>query len=163
MTDLQTVAQYRKFLNDTSWYTHTNEGNASELMYLTLGLAGESGEFADAVKKIIRVTGTRPGEEFYEAMDGPGGRDKLIDELGDVLWYLVKLGDFLNVPLDGLMVTNTYKLYNRLIEKGKFTAEEMPWPFTDPALSYDRVNLYMGDVLDQIIAEDDDVCVDKKI
>lgn len=146
MTDLQTVAQYRKFLNDTSWYTHTSEGNASELMYLTLGLAGESGEFADEVKKIIRVTGTRPGAEFYQAMDMEGGKDRLIDELGDVLWYLVKLGDFLNIPLDGLMIVNTYKLYNRLIAKGKFTAEEMPWPFTSPELSYEAVKERMSHV-----------------
>jgi len=146
MTNLRTVAEYRKFLNDTSWYTHTDEGNASELMYLTLGLAGESGEFADAVKKIIRVTGSQNGMEFAKLMHTAGGRDKLIDELGDVLWYLVKLGDFLNVPLDGLMIINTYKLYNRLIERGKFTAEEMPWPFTDPQLSYGNIQERMSDV-----------------
>ncbi len=147
MTDLQTVAQYRKFLNDTSWYTHTNEGNASELMYLTLGLAGESGEFADAVKKIIRVSGTKHDNAFANLLTRKGdGRDKLIDELGDVLWYLVKLGDFLNVSLDGLMITNTYKLYNRLIERGKFTAEEMPWPFTDPTISYEATKEHMKHV-----------------
>ena len=154
MTDLQTVAQYRKFLNETSWYTHTDEGNASELMYLTLGLAGESGEFADAVKKIIRVSGTKPEyeEEFHQLMGGTGGKEKLMDELGDVLWYLVKLGDFLNVSLDGLMVLNTYKLYNRLIKRGKFTKEEMPWPFTDPAISYEATEEYMNDVrIDQTL------------
>ena len=139
MTDLQTVAQYRKFLNETSWYTHTDEGNAPELTYLTLGLAGESGEFADEVKKVIRVTGALDSAAFLRVMEGAGGKDKMIEELGDTLWYLVKLGDFLNISLDGLMVTNTYKLYNRLIEGGKFTKEEMPWPFTSPELSYEAV------------------------
>lgn len=146
MTTHQTVGQYRKFLNKTSWYTHTDEGNASELMYLTLGLAGESGEFADAVKKIIRVSGTKDGMAFAKLMHDTGGKDRLMDELGDVLWYLVKLADFLDVSLDGLMIMNTYKLYNRLIERGKFTAEEMPWPFTDPVISYEATEEHMNSV-----------------
>ena len=147
MTDLQTVAQYRKFLNETSWYTHTDEGNASELMYLTLGLAGESGEFADAVKKIIRVSGTHDDKAFELLITAPGmGKEKLVDELGDVLWYLVKLANFLDMSLDGLMITNTYKLYNRLIEGGKFTKEEIPWPFTSSELSYEATEEVMSDV-----------------
>ena len=122
-------------------------------MYLTLGLAGESGEFADEVKKIIRVSGTRDDKTFERLITAPGmGKEKLMDELGDVLWYLVKLGDFLNVSLDGLMVLNTYKLYNRLIKRGKFTKEEMPWPFTDPAISYEATEEYMNDVrIDQTL------------
>ncbi len=137
---MSTVNEYRKFLNDTSWYTHTNEHNAPELMYLTLGLAGESGEFADAVKKIIRVCGAHDDASFAELMLGEdGGRDKLLDELGDVGWYLIKILDFLDMSIEELMVMNTYKLYTRLIKRGQFTAKEMPWPFTDPELSYDNV------------------------
>ena len=136
----QTYEQYRTFLATTSWYTHTDEGNASELMYLTLGLAGESGEFADAVKKIIRKCGTKDNAQFAELMHAPMGKEKLFDEAGDVLWYLVKLLGFLGVSLEDLIVHNTYKLYNRLIEQGHFTAEEMPWPFTDPVISYENVH-----------------------
>ncbi len=132
--------EYRKFLNDTSWYTHTNEHNAPELMYLTLGLAGESGEFADAVKKIIRVCGSHDDTGFAELMLGPdGGATKLLEELGDVLWYLTKLADFLGMSIEDLMVRNTYKLYTRLINRGQFTEESMPWPFKAPALSYENV------------------------
>lgn len=128
---LTTIGEYRKFLNDTSWYTHTNEHNAPELMYLTLGLAGETGEFADAVKKIIRVCGAHDDDAFNTIMTGQlGGEKKLLDELGDVLWYLVKLLDFMDLTLEELMVMNTHKLYKRLLEKKQFTKEEMPWPFT---------------------------------
>lgn len=135
----QISEQYRKFLNDTSWYTHTNEHNAPELMYLTLGLAGESGEFADAVKKIIRVSGTHDDASFAELMQVDGGEEKLLEELGDVLWYLTKLADFLGVSINDLMVRNTYKLYTRLIERGQFTAENMPWPFSHSRYSYYNV------------------------
>ncbi len=138
----QVAEEYRKFLNDTSWYTHTNEHNAPELMYLTLGLAGESGEFTDAVKKIVRVCGSHDDDAFLNMMiDRGGGERKLLDELGDVLWYLTKLADFMDVSLNDLMVRNTYKLYTRLIEKGQFTAETMPWPFKAPSLSYENVQL----------------------
>lgn len=136
----QVTEEYRKFLNDTSWYTHTNEHNAPELMYLTLGLAGESGEFTDAVKKIIRICGSHDDEAFKGLMtQTTQGEEKLLDELGDVLWYLVKLADFMDVSLDDLMVRNTYKLYTRLISKGQFTEETMPWPFKAPSLSHEKV------------------------
>ncbi len=132
---MSTSAEYRKFINDTSWYTHTDEGNAPELMYLTLGLAGESGEFADAVKKIIRITGSNNDEAFKELMLEDGGEAKLIEELGDVLWYVTKLADFIGLSIDDLMHHNTYKLYNRLIELGHISREGTPWPLTDPGMT----------------------------
>ena len=135
----QVIDEYRQFLNDTSWYTHTDEHNAPELMYLTLGLAGESGEFADAVKKIIRSSGAHDDTAFNELMGGRQGEKKLVDELGDVLWYLVKLLDFMGLSLNELMVLNTYKLYTRLLAKGQFTKEEMPWPFEHPNLAYETL------------------------
>lgn len=130
---MSTNQEYANFLDDTSWYTHTNEGNAPELMYLTLGLAGESGEFADAVKKIIRSCGAHNDEAFGELMLEAGGQDKLTDELGDVLWYLVKLASFLGFTLEQLMHKNTYKLHERLRLRTNYTT--IPWPFTDPSLS----------------------------
>ncbi len=142
----QTIEEYRKFLTDTSWYTHTNEHNAPELMYLTLGLAGESGEFADAVKKIIRVCGSHDDDMFLKLITAPGmGEEKLLEELGDVLWYLTKLADFLGVSIEALMVRNTYKLYTRLIERGQFTEESMPWPFKHPDLALENVRQGMLD------------------
>ncbi len=136
----QIIEEYRKFLNDTSWYTHTNEHNAPELMYLTLGLAGEAGEFTDAVKKIVRVCGSHDDESFAELMKGNGGELKLLDELGDVLWYLVKLADFMGMSLNDLMVRNTYKLYVRLVS-GNIDVPDLEWPFKAPSLSYENVQL----------------------
>jgi NTP pyrophosphatase (non-canonical NTP hydrolase) len=44
-----------------------------QLMYLVLALAGEAGELADHVKKVLR--------------DGTWDRDRLASELGDVIYY----------------------------------------------------------------------------
>ncbi len=151
MTISRTTEEYQRFLNDTSWYTHTNEHNAPELMYLTLGLAGESGEFADAVKKIIRVSGTNDDESFKALLLEKGGEEKLLEELGDVLWYLTKLADFLGTSTEDLMVENTYKLYNRLNDRNQFPEGTLKWPFTNPFLTYDKVK------------EKLDVCVDEKV
>jgi NTP pyrophosphatase (non-canonical NTP hydrolase) len=48
-----------------------------QLMYLVLALAGEVGEVADHVKKVLR--------------DGTWDRDRLTSELGDVIYYWAKL------------------------------------------------------------------------
>ena len=44
-----------------------------QLLYLVLALAGEAGELADHVKKVLR--------------DGTWDRDRLASELGDVIYY----------------------------------------------------------------------------
>jgi len=48
-----------------------------QLMYLVLALAGEAGELADHVKKVLR--------------DGTWDRDRLASELGDVIYYWARL------------------------------------------------------------------------
>ncbi len=123
------TTEYRNFLRDTSWYTHSHEHNAAELAYLCLGLAGESGEFIDVVKKVVREVGFTDDESFQVHMQLSGVRGKLISELGDVLWYLTRIADFLNLTLEELMISNTHKLYQRLLEKGKINEKDTPWPF----------------------------------
>lgn len=65
-----------------------------------LGLAGEAGEVADILKK-----------HLYQghALD----REKLIDEAGDVLWYIVELAAGLGVTLDEIAQHNADKLRRR--------------------------------------------------
>jgi NTP pyrophosphatase (non-canonical NTP hydrolase) len=69
-----------------------------------LGLVGESGEFADKMKKILRdqkghMTATNKAE--------------LAKELGDVLWYLAVLSAYLGVDLEDLATQNIEKLAKR--------------------------------------------------
>lgn len=73
------------------------------LVWNALGLAGEAGEVADTIKKAV----------FHQhGID----RDKLIKELGDVLWYVAALCSKLGVPMSGVMEINIAKLRKRYPE-----------------------------------------------
>lgn len=65
-----------------------------------LGLAGEAGEVADYLKKVIGH-----GREF--------DRDKLVDELGDVLWYVSQLAHIHGITMSEIMFANRKKLTGR--------------------------------------------------
>ncbi len=117
---------YTDYQEATSFYVHAGEYNAAELSYLALGLAGEAGEFADAFKKVIRITGLRNDKAFEEVMHQGNARDLLIKELGDVLWYLNKCATFLGINMEQLMIDNTAKLHDRWGE-----GQGVKWPFEE--------------------------------
>ena len=70
------------------------------LVWNALGAAGEAGEIADLVKKAV-----------FHRHDL--GRDKLVEEIGDCLWYLAALCTGLGVPLSEAMARNIEKLRRR--------------------------------------------------
>ena len=74
------------------------------ILYPALGLAGEAGEVANKVKKLIR--------------DGPDGRpddwrEQISSEIGDVLWYCAALATDLNLTLGMIAAQNEKKLMAR--------------------------------------------------
>ena len=79
----------------------TLEPNCNNIYYLTIGLAGESGEVAEKIKKGIRNNG------------GKLDVDAIVKELGDVLWYIAILADFLEVSLEEVAGINIAKLADR--------------------------------------------------
>lgn len=150
-----TAKEYLNFQNATSWYAHAGEHNAPELAYLTLGLVGESGEFADEVKKITRKSGYFPAtdKEFQRLLLHPEHRRVLHKEIGDTVWYLNKLLDYLGLDFEMVMVMNTYKLYRRL--KGtdprnpqRTVFKDLKWPFTNPLYSWDVIHEQFKDIGD---------------
>jgi len=76
----------------------------SNLEYPTLGLTGEAGEVANIVKKIQRDFGGELTDEI---------REKLKDELGDVLWYISACADELGLTLTEIAEFNVSKLAKR--------------------------------------------------
>ena len=64
------------------------------------GLAGECGEVCDVVKK-------------YLYQGHPLDREKLVEELGDVLWYCAELAEGLGIELADVARQNIAKLYER--------------------------------------------------
>lgn len=83
--------------------------NYAELSYCALGLAGETGEVVEKVKKSVRE-------------DDQSYLDDLEDELGDVLWYWAQLADLLKFDADYLAERNLDKLKDRQ-ERGELTGE----------------------------------------
>ncbi len=75
-----------------------------ELLYLTLGIAGEAGEIAEKVKKLIRNDDGALSDEK---------REDLKREIGDVLWYLSQLARTLAIPFDDVARANIEKLADR--------------------------------------------------
>lgn len=84
-------------------------GQIGMLDAAALGLAGESGEFADHVKKILYHDQTLTDER----------REKMEKELGDILWYVNLAARALEIPLVVLANENIVKLAERHPE-GKF-------------------------------------------
>lgn len=78
--------------------------NVPEFLDKVLGLVGESGEFADKVKKIMR---DKRGE-FNEE-----DRSNILKELGDVLWYVAEVSSYFDMPLSELAQMNLDKLASR--------------------------------------------------
>ena len=74
------------------------------LLHAGIGLATESGEFLDALKKHV----------FYGK-----GLDKvnLAEEMGDIFWYCAIIADELGFHIDDIMERNINKLKSRYGEK----------------------------------------------
>lgn len=66
----------------------------------TMGLAGETSEVVDEIKKVI-------------GHGKPYDREKLVDEMGDVLWYLSQLAWIHGITMSEIMEANTVKLNAR--------------------------------------------------
>jgi NTP pyrophosphatase (non-canonical NTP hydrolase) len=96
--------QYQELADKTAFYP--NKGD--NIFYPTLGLAGEAGEVANKVKKIIRD---------YDNKITPEMKQDLIDELGDVLWFIAAISTELNVTLDEIAFYNIEKLNKRQEQK----------------------------------------------
>ncbi|MFI6480455.1 nucleoside triphosphate pyrophosphohydrolase family protein [Nonomuraea sp. NPDC050663] len=76
----------------------------NELLHLVLGLVGESGEIAEKFKKWVRDL-----DSDESRIDRAG----IAKELGDVLWYVAVLADYLDLSLDEVAKTNLAKLAGR--------------------------------------------------
>jgi len=82
-------------------------------LYYVLGIAGESGEFAEKVKKLFRDKHGIIDEEF---------KDLIIKEIGDMLWYQARVLDQFEINFNDVAKTNLIKLFDRM-KRGKLHGE----------------------------------------
>ena len=85
------MTEYSDFAEQTAIYPEE-----AEIVYPALGLAGEAGEVANKVKKMIR--------------DDRLDREAIAAELGDCLWYIAALCRDLNVDMASVARKNLDKL-----------------------------------------------------
>ena len=84
--------------------TYRNVKTDDPIVYPTLGLVNEAGEFAGKIKKIFRDHDGEISEEVRLA---------LRDELGDILWYLTQICTNLDLTLEEVAEANLDKLFSR--------------------------------------------------
>ena len=87
-----------KQYQDKSFTTATE--TSKNIYDMTLGMAGESGEIANKIKKVMRDGATLDKEDIKK-------------EIGDVLWYCAGLCTVIGISLDDVAETNIAKLMSR--------------------------------------------------
>ena len=86
--------EYQKAANRTLY------GNEQVLTNCALGLAGESGQLIDLIQDY-----TFKGKDL--------DKEKMIDELGDVLWYLSQIAQWADVDFEDVAKANIETLNKR--------------------------------------------------
>ncbi|MBI4059378.1 nucleoside triphosphate pyrophosphohydrolase family protein [Candidatus Microgenomates bacterium] len=100
-----TFKDYQQKSRKTAFYPGCNDN----FVYPTLGLAGESGEVAEKIKKVLRDKNGVIDRETKE---------EIVKELGDVLWYLSQITTEIGASLESVAAENLKKLASRK-ERGK--------------------------------------------
>lgn len=105
------------------------DDNEARLLHHSIGISGESGELLDAIKKHI----------FYGA---PLDVENIIEECGDILWYMTRLLAAVDYTLEDAMGYNNDKLNNKRYAHG----------YSDKA-AHDRVDKVdeAAEALDKVI------------
>jgi NTP pyrophosphatase (non-canonical NTP hydrolase) len=90
--------EYQEMAKSTAIYDKKHQ-----ILYPALGLAGEAGEVANKVKKLIR-DGYEKNKDY---------RTEISAELGDVLWYIAVLASDIGIKLSDIATNNVIKLKDR--------------------------------------------------
>jgi len=95
-----TLNEYQNAAVKTAVY-----GTGQQIIYPTLGLAGEAGEVADKVKKVLRDN---------DGVFTPELKEQIMFEMSDCLWYCAALARDLGYTLEEAAKKNLDKLNSRM-------------------------------------------------
>lgn len=104
LVEMQTAFSREKF--PTFWDIKTEQDLALRLEYLTNALAGEVGEVANLVKKVVRSVVYGRGDLRLDDV-----RQELAEEIADVFTYLLTIAGLLGLDLE--------KTYLQKLEKNR--------------------------------------------
>jgi NTP pyrophosphatase (non-canonical NTP hydrolase) len=96
-----TPHEYQLVTEQTGLYPEGGTGSLIAINYCALGL-GEAGETQGKLKKVWR--GDKP---LHQA------KEEIVDELGDILWYVVRMAAECNVSFQELIDRNAAKVLDR--------------------------------------------------
>ena len=95
------LSEYQKKSQKTARYPYVG----SNFIYPALGLAGESGEILNQVKKIVTDG---------ESLVAQNCREKIAEELGELLWHVAQLATELDLDLSDIAKNNIKKTREQL-------------------------------------------------
>ena len=101
MNSMMHFSEYEQNAKKSALYP---KNEVDGVIYTAIGLSNESGEVLGKLKKIIRDFDGTFSEGVHQ------NKDLLIDELGDVLWYLCMLGNEIGSSLEEIARRNNQKL-----------------------------------------------------
>ena len=92
---------YSRTVIDKTWgFSGRLETHKDHLVNAVMGLVGEAGEVANVLKKSL----------YHLPRDY---KERFIDELGDVWYYLIKTHNLLEIPIEDALHYNQQKLMAR--------------------------------------------------
>lgn len=107
----ETAVYYRWFsgirvfeVNDGNTTHNENQEIEMDWLYPVIGLAGETGELLNKLKKIIRDGANQQSKEF---------KQKISDEIGDIMWYVSQTCNEFGLDLEEILCKNIEKLQSR--------------------------------------------------
>lgn len=106
------INDYTRWTDETAVYPEAGRNTERELNYLIMAFSGESGEVANEFKKRIRDK-TVILEKFRSPKLTPLQKEKLVKELGDSLWYMVRIAKVLGYSMEQVAQLNHDKLMER--------------------------------------------------
>ena len=102
---MNTFNEYGEFVKKT-WFSNPEKDPRMferDLAIMGLGIGGEAGEVQEKLKKVIR--------------DGTTDREQILKELGDVVYYAVRIAQYFGFSAQDILDANVKKLEGR-IERG---------------------------------------------
>lgn len=103
-TEIDSINDYVEMTDQTAIYPGSGKGTLGSIAYAGLGLAGETGEVADIIKKIIRDDNGHISDDV---------REQLFKEIGDVAWYWARLCKEFGFDPAAVLSANMDKLLSR--------------------------------------------------